>query len=346
MKSRKYRLAVLGLIIGLLMPGCGDQRAYNEQEVFSINKESVYLDEMLYHVLIAEFQGKVVSSYFGDLKGYWNSEYEPEVSMSEEKHQEILDNVIKYEIYYQKALEDGLKLNEEEKKEASQTVTSMKNNMGEEAIAKTGLSDEQLQHITEKVLLATKYYCKQAELLEIDEESITSGINKEDYEVYKLQYVFIPKNIKDKQGVISRLNQDEINEAIEHMKEYRKELEKISTLDELEVEKDEFNPSKGEIEFTIKNQPFREETNIVEESQKLNLGDTSQVFETIKGYYVIKRVESKDRNTYEKAIEETVKEKKEALLDEGYLKLKEDFNIKVNKSVWEKIQIGKMIITE
>ena len=52
--------------------------------------------------------------------------------------------------------------------------------MGEEAITKTGLSDEELQHITEKIALATKYYYKQAELLELDEASITSGINKEE----------------------------------------------------------------------------------------------------------------------------------------------------------------------
>ena len=126
----------------------------------------------------------------------------------------------------------------------------------------------------------------------------------------------------------------------------REKLKEISALDELKLEMNKFSASKGEIEFTINNQPFGEETKIVDEAKKLSIEDTSDVFETTKGYYVIKRVQSKNQDTYEKAIEEAIQKEKEALLNKAYLELKEGCNIKINKNLWDKIKIGETIITE
>ena len=363
MKLFKNILLGTLLAMGLTLVGCQSEKTYNDQKVVEVNQSTIYMDEMLYHVMITEFQGKVISSYFGDLEGYWKSNYEDGITMSEGKHKEILDNVIKYQIYFEKALEEGLVLSDEEREQAQMTVQSIKMNIGSEVVELAQLTDEELRSITEKVMLATKYYNLQSEAIKIDENEMCSGLNEADYEQCRIKYVFVPTKAKDTNGSIHELTKDQMEEALRAIEEQKVALSEEKEIDEensdlannvttlsgnsiVELTDSKARVKKGEIEFTVNDHPFEGEEEIVEESRKLAVGETSEVFSTSKGYYVIKRLEAKDDNQYAKVIEEKIKEVKEISLQEQYSQFKRNARIKVNNKAWKKIEIGNTLIKE
>lgn len=351
MKLFKNILLGTLLAMGLTLVGCQSEKTYNDQKVVEVNQSTIYMDEMLYHVMITEFQGKVISSYFGDLEGYWKSNYEDGITMSEGKHKEILDNVIKYQIYFEKALEEGLVLSDEEREQAQMTVQSIKMNIGSEVVELAQLTDEELRSITEKVMLATKYYNLQSEAIKIDENEMCSGLNEADYEQCRIKYVFVPTKAKDTNGSIHELTKDQMEEALRAIEEQKVVLSEEKEIDEenrsiVELADSKARVKKGEIEFTVNDHPFEGEEEIVEESRKLAVGETSEVFSTSKGYYVIKRLEAKDDNQYAKVIEEKIKEVKEISLQEQYSQFKRNARIKVNNKAWKKIEIGNTLIKE
>ncbi len=335
MKLKKVGVLGFILVIGLFMSGCQSKEVtYGQQQIISIGQEKIYLDEMMYHVMIAEFQGKVISSYFGNEDAYWDSDYEAGVSMKDNTRGQILEDVIKYQIYYNKAKEEGLVLSEEEKEQAKQTVTSMNQNIGQEQVKRTQLSELQLEEITQKVLLARKYYEEQLKKVQVDEAEIAKEIERSKGESYKIKYIFMPSQIKNEKGQLVSLDREELDKINTKMQEERVTLQKGEAQDKI-----------GEITFYEKDHPFGEEVEIAKQVKGLKVGEVSPVFETSKGYYVIQRLENDSSDTYEKAVEEAVQKKKEEVLKAEFEKAKEQYKITINQKEWNKVDIGKLIFT-
>lgn len=344
MKFKKFvKVLSIGLLLGSMLVGCQNANApYSEQKIVSIGEDKIYLDEMMYHVMIAEFQGKVIGSYFGGEAAYWASEYEDGVSMSENKQQEVLQDAIKYQVYYNAAVEEGLTLDDAEKAQVKQTVENMQKNIGDEAIKLTQLSSKQLEEISEKVALATKYYNDRIAKLQVDEEAIRSTINKEDYEIYKLQYLFMPSRSKNEAGQIEEVDAG-MHEAIyEKMRSYREKFVAVAKLDDLVIaNEDQGKMQTGEISFNEKNQPFGEEVEILEECKRLSGGETSNVFKTSMGYYVIRKIQD-PVNPYEQAVKEAISSERERKMQEEYEMLKDQYRISINEKNWKNVHIGAM----
>ena len=346
MKLKKFlNVLCMSVILSLLLIGCKNaDKAYSEQKIISIDEEKIYLDEMMYHVMIAEFQGKVIGSYFGGEVAYWESEYENGISMSENKQKEILQDAIKYQIYFEEAEKEGMSLDETEKEQAKQTVLNMQRNIGDKAISLTQLSDEKLQAITEKVALATKYYNDHISKIEIDEKAIRATLNKEDYEIYKLQYLFMSSKSKNNNDEIIEVNSKTNEEIYEKMQTYRNRFLTTTKLDEVVADiEDEGKLQTGEISFKEKEQPFGDEIEIVEECKKLSGGEISEVFKTQMGYYVIRRIED-IVDPYEQAVKEAISNERERKMQEEYEQLKKQYKINVNDKEWKRIEIGSMTV--
>lgn len=343
MKGSSVKIKSIALLAALMMTGCKTTQApYSEQQVLTVGEDKIYLDEMMYHIMITEFQGKLISSYFGNESDYWESEYEVGTSMSQEKQKEILDNVIKYEIYHDQACKEGLMLDETEMNQVHEIVKSIQQNMSKEQIEATQLSEEDLLEITQKKVLATKYYNAQFNVLNIDPKTIEEKVNLADDLHYSIQYLFTPTQQKDKQGNLVALEDEETQARYEKMQDYKMQLQNAHHINQVMILKeDEQKVQRGEISFSQKNHPFGEEIELIEETKKLKEQEVSKVFKTCKGYYVILKVE--DSETIEKrALDKAVKQEKEAQLEKMYEELKAHYSIYINQNVWDKVHIGNM----
>ncbi len=345
--SKRVKIINMSLIVTLMTIGCQSATTpYTQQKVITVGEDEICMDEMMYHVMIAEFQGKVISSYFGDEAAYWSSEYEQGISMSENKQQQIIEDVIKYQIYYNEAQKEGLTLDEGEKAQVKQNRESIEKNIGVDAIKTTQLSSEKMESIAQKIALATKYYNLQVAKTTVDEQAIRSSIHKEDYEIYKFQYVFMPNKSKKDNGQIQELGSLEMERAYQKMEHYKTQLATLKDVEQLAIEEEDKDKIQtGETSFNMKENPFGEETEIIEQCKKLNSGDTSEVFTTKHGYYVIRRI-SDPVDPYEQAVKEAKDKEIEDKVKGQYETLKQHYKIDINDNVWKKVHIGSMTTTK
>lgn len=343
MKKIKLILVVIIFVITTLLGGCQkEELASSQQMVVSIDGQSVNLDEVMYHIMIAEFQGKLIASYFGNEDKYWSSEYEQGITMSQAIKEKVMEDVIKYEIFYRQALEKGMNLSEEEKSAVKEEAMSIKYNITEEALELAQLNEEDLISIGEKIALSTKAYQAFIKSLGADEESIRSSIDTNDYIEYKIQYMFIP-TMKQVANELIPLGDKEKQIAYEKIQGYEALAVESNDFKSIEI-KAEDSIKVGEVRFSETDNEFSEESQIVDVTKQLEINEVSDIFETSRGYYIIKRLADTSELRYDEAVSSEIQKKEEEVILPAYEKLKKNYKIKINQKVWKKIEIGKMTI--
>jgi len=340
MNQLKRILSILFIsLIGVIsFSGCQKSvKPYKEQNVVTVGENQIYLDEMMYHIMIAEFQGQLINSYFGNKKDYWEGEHEKGITVSEAMKAQVMEDVIRYEVLYQEAINENMTLTEEEKNIAHSTVMNMQKDIMEQQLTATQLSREDMEAIQEKMALANKYYIESLKRLKVDEETIKKQINLKDYVTYDLQYLFVPTT----KGNLDAMTQEEKKQRYTVINSYLEEAKKIEEFEKIDYEKDkDIGVKSGEVSFIMNEQPFGEEVEILEQVLKLEVGQVSDVFETCKGYYIIKCSQKDDTTQYD----EVVKAQQQETFDAFYEELKTKYQIKINQPVWKTVKLGYMTI--
>lgn len=309
------------LLIGLVttVKYCSAKDTTFDSLVFSVDQSKVYLNEMMYHTMLEELQGELYASFLeGEIKDYWDIKAENGKTMREIAKENSLENAIKYELFYQKALEDNYTLTEEEEKASLDKVENILKNVPEDQLVSDGLSKEKLIEIQEKITVATNYYNKYIDSI-VNKETIQEGINLERYEQYEIEYIYGTKEQKDK--------------VVELMDQAGSDLVYSGLAKESGLKS-------GELTFLRGEGTFGEEDNLEAIITSMEAGQVSDLIETVRGYYIIKLKDNTSRSMYEKAVEDAVNEAVTLAFDENYKRLKNEYDITINTKVWKSIVIG------
>ena len=168
-------IVIVVLILGIVI-ACFTKRDVNYDPistvVVTIDKEQIYLDEVLYHVTLSRMQGQLYASFVNDTD-YMNRDYGDGRTIGEVMKQEAMDNAIRYELLYQKAIQEGYELTEEETTDSKDKTENILITIPEEDMKNTGLTHDKILLIQEKIALATRYY-----------QDVYEGANLTDQEVY------------------------------------------------------------------------------------------------------------------------------------------------------------------
>lgn len=178
---KRKRFICIGIVTVLLILGiviaCFTRReiSYNPTStvVLTIDKEQIYLDEVMYHLTLSRMQGQLYAAFMEDTD-YMNRDYGDGRTVGEVMKQEALDNAIRYELLYQQAIQDGYVLTDEEISNSKDKVENILITVPEEDMKNTGLTEDKLVLIQEKIALATRYY-----------QTIYEGDNLTDQEIYE-----------------------------------------------------------------------------------------------------------------------------------------------------------------
>jgi parvulin-like peptidyl-prolyl isomerase len=304
--------------------GCSTaDKPYADTLVLTVDDSKVYLDEMMYHVMLAEIQGQLYASFTGDGENYWNIKTEDGTSMSEAMKDMAMQNAIRYEMFYKMAVDEGYELTDSDKEMSKGKVDNILKNIQPDQLKLTELSDEKLIQIQEKITLATKYYENYIKTLGVDEEAIKAEFNPDDYKQYDIQYIFAQK--------------DDYNE-LEALLDKAKETDDLTTLTE------GTNVSSGELSFLAGQDTFGEEEILEETIKSMTVNEVSNIVETSKGYYIIKLKDNTSTKKYDSAVNEAVEKATTDAFDKAFSELKKDHKIKINEKTWKKIKMGSTII--
>ncbi|MDF2588898.1 MAG: hypothetical protein K0S41_2739 [Anaerocolumna sp.] len=314
---------ILSLVV-IMTAGCSTaDKPYADTLVLTVDDSKVYLDEMMYHVMLAEIQGQLYASFTGDGENYWNIKTEDGTSMSEAMKDMAMQNAIRYEMFYKMAVDEGYELTDSDKEMSKGKVDNILKNIQPDQLKLTELSDEKLIQIQEKITLATKYYENYIKTLGVDEEAIKAEFNPDDYKQYDIQYIFAQK--------------DDYNE-LEALLDKAKETDDLTTLTE------GTNVSSGELSFLAGQDTFGEEEILEETIKSMTVNEVSNIVETSKGYYIIKLKDNTSTKKYDSAVNEAVEKATTDAFDKAFSELKKDHKIKINEKTWKKIKMGSTII--
>lgn len=140
--------------------------------VVTIDEEQINLDEVLYHLTLSRMQGQLYASFMNDTD-YMNRDYGDGRTIGEVMKQEAMDNAIRYELLYQQAIKEGYELTDEEIISSKDKAENILITIPEEDMKNTGLSQDKIVLIQEKIALATRYY-----------QTAYEGVDLTDKEVY------------------------------------------------------------------------------------------------------------------------------------------------------------------
>lgn len=141
--------------------------------VLTVDEEEIYLDEVMYHLTLSRMQGQLYAAFMNDTD-YMSRDYGDGRSVGEVMKQEAMDNAIRYELLYQQAIREGYELTYEEINSSKDKTENIFITVPEEDMKNTGLTEDKLVLIQEKIALATRYYQTKYE-----------GDNLTDQEIYE-----------------------------------------------------------------------------------------------------------------------------------------------------------------
>lgn len=316
-------LFMIAAILGF-STGCGPgSRPYSETLVLTVDDSRIYLDELMYHVMLAAMQGELYEAFTGADKDYWDMKNADGSTMREALKDMALENAVKYQLFYELASKEGYTLSQEEKASGKSKVENILKNMGLDQIESLGLTQEKLIDIQNKIALAVKYYDNYVSNLRVDEKAVLEELNPSDYKQYDIEYIYAGK--ADRAALAVLLTKAE-------------KPRDITTLAKDPV------LNSGKLSFLQGKNTFGEEENLEEAIIGMEAGEVSDIIETVNGYYIIKLTDNTSTQKYDAAVKEAIDAAKEEVFDIAYEALKKEHKIIIRKQALKNIDIDKIII--
>lgn len=307
----------------VIMTGCGKDVSYRDTVAFTMDGSKVYLNEMMYHVILARMQDEMYASYMGNENGTDKEAVTQKGSDNKELKKALkeaaIEDAVRYQIFYELSKQKGFSLTEEEKEQCQERVKSILLNFGEEKLAAYGLDKESLTAIQEKILLASRYYEDYLNGFDISREKISAGMDKNNFRQYEISYLYGGKSEKEE---VSSL------------------LTRAQTEDFEDISKDT-GIKAGKLTFLAGKGTFGEEEILEEKITAMKEGEVQGVIETVNGYYIIKLQKNSSEEAFESAVDEEFKKQRDAAAQKGYEALKAEHNIEFNKKLEKFITIEK-----
>lgn len=326
-RIKKYlKRCISIMLIGFVITasGCSEQELSKaDTVVLSINGSKVYLNEMLYHVMLAEMQGQLYASIVGNGENYWDMKNEDGIVMRDATKELAMENAIRYEIFYKLAMEKGYTLTAEEIQNSKNKADNILKNIPPEQVSFMELTKEKLIGIQEKIAIATRYYEEYIIRLGIQKEDIIAEFDQLDFIQYDIQYIYAQK--KDYDEIASLL------------------ASAVTSTDFADLAKGR-KVTSGKLSFLEGKDTFGEEVILEDTVKSMSVGEVSEIIETVKGYYIIKLIDNTSTKQYDAAVEEAVQKATEEAFEREYASLKNNYKITINKKIWEPIVVGNTFI--
>ena len=249
---------------------------------------------------------------------------------------ELYDTLVRNELLYQKALEEGVNLTSGEhtkcREQAKETFDSM-SKKEKDAIPATL---EFITKLEQQQMIVSKYFQKVIDSYKVDEDKLTKEIHPEDYIQYDVESVFFLKNKDKADGTTEKKSKEEIQMGQESLNKMQKHIEESDDRGELKVE-----------EHTLESEQFSVLSNDVSTCDKevlqvlktMEPGDTSDIIETDSGFYIVRLVDNTANDIYLDTIEQAKTQEKYRMFDEFYDTLISKAAIE-KSSQWDEIVIG------
>lgn len=365
-KFKKVKLLVLMAVLVFsmtLVAGCGKKDSkeessktedgtvdtsinYKKDDVaLTVDGENLTMAEMLYYIYSYESQidymDQMYQYYFNT--GYWDMEIEEGKTVRQDAKDQSMDTAIRYEILYREAVKNNYSLTDEEIATIKENSSSVIEQMSDEQIKLTGFTEEAITEIQQKWAITDKYYEDLIDSFDIDDKAITAGIDKEQYKEYSTEYILVPTATADEEGNLTPVSDDEKKAAKEKIEAIYDKVKESKNFED-GISDGDSDVNYTDLSFLPNDENETTNKTFMEEAMKLANGEISGIVETEEGYYIIKMVNDSATTSYDEAVETAINEAEGARFDEEFAKIKENYDIKINEKIWDKVVLGNNTI--
>lgn len=307
-----------------------------------VGGQEIKMDTAMVLIYFMEVRGNYYAMYYESVYGgdYWETEYDDAGRTTRDVFkEETIDTLLRYAVLYDCALKNGMELTEEEKKENEAYVERVKESMTAEEAERGGFTTEGLQKACAWMMTAEKYYDKMTDNLGITRESVSEGIDPEEYREFETEYLYLPTTYYNEEYQVCEETDEVCAERMERMKLYASLLKKGDTFEEL-MELDD--------ELQYKKRLFRKDGSGAEEAyvtaaKEMNNGELTGPVKTEYGIYLIRMLDTDCRTSYEEAVDAAYEVKKSEAFDAVYRVLLERYPTEINENAWADIILGATV---
>ncbi len=307
--------------------------------IITIDDKKITLKDMMYWIFMTEQEYDSQALYF-EMLGYefWDEKVEEGGSMTyrDAAKQSVIDFTIFMELMYDKAMEAGLTLTQENKDVIQDEINYTLEIMDEVSLKRTGFTEEYIREAFTKYLLAMQYYETELAKIEVDEEAIKAEYDYELYRVYDLEYLCIPIGDYDDDGNFNEYDEAKKKEGKAKAKELLTKVLAGTTLEEAYGEDE--TVEYGTMPITKEDSGF--DVKVVEQALKLENNDIyDKVIEGSDGYYIIKMLNNSNDEEYLMQIESSINEEKAGVYEGMFDELRKQYAITVDEKNWAKVDV-------
>ncbi|MBO7650250.1 MAG: hypothetical protein J6S79_05860 [Lachnospiraceae bacterium] len=244
-------------------------------------------------------------------------------------------------VFAQEAKNAGMTIEESRRVSLNTATEQFLAGFTAEQKARCGMTEACIRENYERIFLAEQYIEKMTADYKVDEAAIRASIDKEDYRVYKTNYMYVSKFDREensfKQIELSPEEAAKRKAAIEDAlvrAESGESLEQICTL------YNEFMYG-GTSSFT--KQQINEDPDYNNAALKLKKGECT-LFERESSYYVIILVDNEEFSGYEEAVEAAIEDERNKGVAALYQSISGAYDF-AKTEAWEAITLGSYTIT-
>lgn len=340
--SKPWLITSLVLVIILIGALLFDQ--LYEVTLMKIDGKRYHMNDLSYYFYTVESDYDTYNQVLGG--DYWDMTFDKEkgTTMRDAAKDDAIDTCLRTEILYNEATAKGYKLTSDEKKTINTNVKSLLDKkLTDAVIKKNHFTKAYLTKVISKTTLVSRFRADKVKTLNIDKDTIKDGISYDDYRQYDIEYLFISTQNTDSDGKTVDLSDKDKKAAydkISNIYDKAKSTQDWSTL----IPDDETDLTYKEDSFLESDTDFSDDFKA--KMMALNNGDVSQIYEDTKGYYVVRMVDNKSTESYDKAVNNAITKAENEGFDKIYEKIKATHKYTLNDKALKSLKMGTVALAD
>ncbi|NLY42880.1 MAG: hypothetical protein GX066_02690 [Clostridiaceae bacterium] len=340
MRSRTlFPVLCIGLIFSLIFSGCSSDIDL-DKEIATVNGEKITVEEYNFFLWNAKEQMALGAS-IEQVDNFWDTEIEGKKAVDVAK-EKAMDAAISSKVQLQKAKEMGLSLTDEDLKAVREEKTHYVEHWGgldgyNKLLDDIGITDKGFDKVLQDLKLAEKLYSKLTDKEEgftITDEELKKYF---DENVVRVKHILLLTETEDHTMPIPSNFKEEVKKQAEELLRRLRNGEDFDKLMYLYSQDTGLYDNPDGYLFEKNGEMVKE---FEDAAFSLEIGEISDVIETVYGYHILKREDHTSDPKYfeqykEKAWAGAAKAKYEKQIDAW----KKEANVTVNEKVLEKIKV-------
>lgn len=364
-KNPVVLILVIAIVSIVLIAGVAYENL-SPQNAVTIDGKKISINKMMYNIWNVESQydyyDRIYQAWYQT--SYWDmtADSETGATYADQAKDEVMNMEIQMTLLYEKALEEGYSLTDEETTEVEDEIKEITGHYTFWNRMRLGFTKSYLKKQLTRAKIVSRYREDLIDGFDVDDDAITAGFDKDEYKEYEISYYYAGIVKEDGDGNQEELPKKELSELTEELQALREmagTAEDFSKLlgdgeDEESSDSDD-NAADGEDaedeKFTYGTESFIEKDGWKYASDEncdvikaLKVDEISDVIvDKESGYmYFVRLEDNTSTETYDQEVKDAITDAEEEAFTEYYNELYAAHKVSINEKVWSSVTMGSV----